>query len=69
VALITVKLGQLVPFMETWVVPVKKSPVSVITVAAGAQTVDTAVIDGGKNTVMVVVAVTVHPFELDTVTV
>jgi hypothetical protein len=55
--------------METWVVPVKKSPVSVITVAAGAQTVDTAVIDGGKNTVMVVVAVTVHPFELDTVTV
>lgn len=69
VVLMTVKLGQLVPFMDTCVVPVKKLPVSVMTEATGAQTVDTAVIVGGKKTVTVVVAVAVHPLALDTVTV
>jgi hypothetical protein len=40
-----------------------------MTEATGAQTVDTAVIVGGKKTVMVVVAVAVQPLALDTVTV
>ena len=47
----------------------KKSPVIVSTVEAGAHTVETAVMDGGNDTVTVVLDVAVQPFALETVTV